>query len=267
MKQAVALARTAKNSPSIYFLLFTISGFTGLIYESIWSHYLKLFLGHAAYAQVLVLSIFMGGMALGAYLSTRFVHRWRNLLMAYAAVEFLIGVFGMLFDPVFRMLLAVSYDAVIPYLGTPFFITTYKWIVATLIIFPQSVLLGTTFPLMSNGVIRRFPKTPGRTLGVLYFTNSIGAAGGVLFGGFYLIGMLGLPGTIMTAGIVNILLAIIVYRIAKGYTEAPYAATLPDPRILRTRSTTHYYRRIYYRYGVVYLRDCLDQNAEHGVGR
>lgn len=34
----------------IYFLLFTLSGFSGLIYESIWSHYLKLFLGHAAYA-------------------------------------------------------------------------------------------------------------------------------------------------------------------------------------------------------------------------
>ena len=47
-------------------VLFTISGFAGLIYESIWSHYLKLFLGHAAYAQSLVLAIFMGGMALGA---------------------------------------------------------------------------------------------------------------------------------------------------------------------------------------------------------
>src|SRR6267143_5385013 len=38
---------------SVFFLLFTVSGFAGLIYESIWSHYLKLFLGHAAYAQTL----------------------------------------------------------------------------------------------------------------------------------------------------------------------------------------------------------------------
>ena len=30
--------------------LFVISGFAGLIYESVWSHYLKLFLGHVAYA-------------------------------------------------------------------------------------------------------------------------------------------------------------------------------------------------------------------------
>ena len=49
------------------FAVFVVSGFTGLIYESIWSHYLKLFLGHAAYAQTLVLAIFMGGMALGSW--------------------------------------------------------------------------------------------------------------------------------------------------------------------------------------------------------
>lgn len=75
---------------------------------------------------------------------------------------------------------------------------------------------------MSNGIIRRFPDTPGRSLGMLYFTNSIGAAVGVLFSGFYLIKSVGLPGTVLTAGIINILLAIIVYGIAKGPAERPY---------------------------------------------
>ena len=56
---------------SIYFTLFAVSGFAGLIYESIWTHYLKLFLGHAAYAQTLVLALFMGGMAIGAWIAGR----------------------------------------------------------------------------------------------------------------------------------------------------------------------------------------------------
>ena len=60
----------------LYFCMFTISGFSGLIYESIWSHYLKLFLGHAAYAQSLVLMRFMGGMAGGAWLASRYSDRW-----------------------------------------------------------------------------------------------------------------------------------------------------------------------------------------------
>lgn len=53
------------------FIIFALSGFSGLIYESIWTHYIKLLLGHAAYAQTLVLSIFMGGMAIGAALTAR----------------------------------------------------------------------------------------------------------------------------------------------------------------------------------------------------
>src|SRR5476649_949834 len=71
--------------------VFVVSGFVGLVYESIWSHYLKLFLGHAAYAQTLVLAIFMGGMALGSWLCSRFSGAWKNLLVGYALAEALIG--------------------------------------------------------------------------------------------------------------------------------------------------------------------------------
>ncbi len=212
-----------RKSSIIFFALFTISGATGLIYESIWSHYLKLFLGHAAYAQALVLTIFMGGMAFGAYLTARLSVKWTNLLLIYALVEILIGCFGVVFNPFFQTVLSISHENIIPSLGTPNLVHIYKWVIGALIILPQSILLGMTFPLMSNGIIRRFPNTPGKTLGILYFTNSIGGAVGVLFSGFYLVKSVGLPGTILTAGISNILLAIIVYGIAKGYTEEPYA--------------------------------------------
>jgi len=74
--------------------VFTLSGFAGLIYESIWSQYLKLFLGHAAYAQTLVLAIFMGGMAIGSLVVGQTSHRIRRLLQTYAVVELVIGVLG-----------------------------------------------------------------------------------------------------------------------------------------------------------------------------
>jgi len=56
-------------------VVFVLSGFCGLIYESIWSHYLKLFVGHAAYAQTVVLVVFIGGMAIGAAIAGRFADR------------------------------------------------------------------------------------------------------------------------------------------------------------------------------------------------
>jgi spermidine synthase/MFS family permease len=195
----------------IYFILFAISGFSGLIYESIWTHYLKLFLGHAAYAQTLVLVIFMGGMALGAWAASRYGNHIRNLLLGYAIVEGIIGLFAVIFHPLFIQIIDFSYLTAIPQLEGASTVTLFKWTLAALLILPQSILLGMTFPLMSAGIIRLFPNTPGHSLAILYFANSLGAAVGVLVSGFVLIGAVGLPGTILTAGLINILLALIVW--------------------------------------------------------
>ena len=180
--------------------VFVVSGFTGLIYESIWSHYLKLFLGHAAYAQTLVLAIFMGGMALGSWAVAHYSARIRQLLWAYVLVEGLIGILGLLFHPSFLAAVNFSFATVIPALPAALLIQAYKWSLGALLILPQSVLLGMTFPLISGGLIRRWPERPGETLATLYFTNSLGAAIGVLVSGFVLISAVGLPGTIRTAG-------------------------------------------------------------------
>src|SRR6516164_7897689 len=190
--------------------VFVVSGFTGLIYESIWSHYLKLFLGHAAYAQTLVLAIFMGGMALGAWLVSRYCVQLRQLLWGYLLVEALIGVLGILFHRVFVASTDFSFATVIPALPAGLAINLYKWSLAALLVLPQSVLLGMTFPLISGGIIRRWPQQPGQTVAVLYFTNSLGAALGVLVSGFVLIGAVGLPGTALTAGLLNVALALAV---------------------------------------------------------
>ena len=57
-------------------------------------------------------------------------------------------------------------------------LTVAKWGIAGALILPQSVLLGMTFPLMSAGVLRLQRGQPGRTLSLLYFANSLGAAVG-----------------------------------------------------------------------------------------
>jgi spermidine synthase len=210
--------------------VFVVSGFTGLIYESIWSHYLKLFLGHAAYAQTLVLAIFMGGMALGSWAVARYSARLRHLLWSYVLVEGLIGLLGVIFHRTFVFASDFSFASVIPALPAGFPIHAYKWSLAALLIFPQSVLLGMTFPLISGGLIRRWPDRPGETLATLYFTNSLGAAIGVLVSGFVLIRVVGLPGTILTAGLLNVALALAVWSVVRRQAEpAPTPPAEPAP--------------------------------------
>ena len=224
--------RWSRSRRGLLLGIFVISGFTGLIYESIWSHYLKLFLGHAAYAQSLVLAIFMGGMALGSWLIARFSLRIRRLLLAYAAVEAAIGVLGLFFHASFIAAYRYSFAAVIPSLPSALWIDAYKWALGSLLIFPQSVLLGMTFPLISGGLIRRWPQRPGETLATLYFANSAGAAVGVLVSGFVLIEAVGLPGTIRTAALLNLALALVVWAAVRGpgepMPEAP-AEPMPEP--------------------------------------
>ncbi|MCP5159877.1 MAG: hypothetical protein H6975_10780 [Gammaproteobacteria bacterium] len=82
---------------------------------------------------------------------------------------------------------------------------------------------------MSAGIIRLYPATPGATLGMLYFTNSLGAAAGVLVSVFVLIPAVGLPGTIMSAGILNVLLALVVWGIAKKRHTPALAEPVSKP--------------------------------------
>src|SRR3954466_13986982 len=75
-----------------FYLVFTASGFAGLIYESIWTQYLKLFLGHAAYAQSLVRDSVMGGMAAGAAWCSSGSAKLANPLLAFVLMEAIVGV-------------------------------------------------------------------------------------------------------------------------------------------------------------------------------
>jgi len=207
--------------------IFVLSGFAGLTYQSIWSHYLGLFLGHAAYAQALVLAIFMGGMATGAAWIAHAGQRWRNLIRAYAIIEAVIGCLGLLFHWIFTSVAALSYDWLIPSLGTPWAIDMARWSVAALLILPQTILLGMTFPLMSGGLIRRFPGREGSLLGSIYFTNSIGAAIGALAAVFVLLPWVGLPGAMVTAGILNFVVAALAWWLARE----------PEPAISKPAAT------------------------------
>jgi predicted membrane-bound spermidine synthase len=217
----------------LLFALFALSGFTGLVYESVWTHYLKLLLGAAAFAQSFVLAVFMGGMALGAWLASRRSARWNNLLAAYALVEGLVGLAALGFHAVFESLAGFSLEQVIPALGSSAAIEAWKHGLCALLIAPQTVLLGMTFPLMAGAILRRHPldagnlPAGGRRIALLYFSNCIGAAAGAIAAAYWLIGWLGMPGTLRFAGLLNVAIALgawVLARVREPQAVAPHAA-------------------------------------------
>ncbi|MGH7679402.1 MAG: fused MFS/spermidine synthase, partial [Gemmatimonadaceae bacterium] len=218
---------------------FLLSGGAALVYESIWSRYLGLLLGHSAFAQVLVLTVFLGGMAVGAALTGWRSERLKAPLLWYAAVEIIVGVVGFVFHDLFGAVSAGLYEHIFPAIGqSPALLASAKSVAAALLILPQSILLGATFPLMSAGVLRWMPQRSGGILGWLYATNSLGAALGVLVAGFYLTPRFGFPGTLAAAAVLNLsagALAIAVHALMRGAATADgrpattaAAATLPE---------------------------------------
>src|SRR6476659_5544418 len=214
--------------------IFVLSGAAGLIYESIWTRYLGLFVGHDAYAQILVLVIVLGVMSLGAMAVSRRSERLRHPLYGYVAVEFAVGCLGLVLHDLYQVATGWAYASVFPSLAGSWGLTAAKWTIAGALILPQSVLLGMTFPLMSAGVLRLVPGRPGRTLALLYFANSLGAAVGVLVAGFYLVDAAGLPGTLAAAAALNLAVAaatmgaIVVGRSRAPAAQAP-AVLPPEP--------------------------------------
>jgi spermidine synthase len=191
----------------VLYVAFVLSGAAGLIYESIWTRYLGLFVGHDAYAQIIVLVIFLGGMSVGAMGISRWSERLKDPLYGYVAIEFAVGCIGLFFHEIFQGVTGWVYQGVYPALAGSWTLTAAKWAVAGGLILPQSILLGMTFPLMSAGVLRLRASHSGRTLSLLYFSNSLGASVGVLVAGFYLVELAGLPGTLLSAAMLNLFVA------------------------------------------------------------
>jgi predicted membrane-bound spermidine synthase len=215
--------------PALYALFF-LSGAAGLMYESIWTRYLALLVGHSAYAQILVLTIFLGGMAVGAFIVGRYTERLRSPLIWYAGVEAGVGILGLLFHPTFRAVSAAAYDSLFPALvSSPGAQFALKWLLAAILILPQSILLGATFPLMSAGILRRWRFRPGAVLSWLYASNSLGAAVGVLLAGFYLVSRFDFPGTLAFAAALNFAVAVTTLVLVRRWKNSP---TLQQPASL-----------------------------------
>src|SRR6476469_8907499 len=125
-------------------LLFVLSGAAGLIYESVWTRYISLLVGHSAYAQVIVLVIFLGGMAIGSLVVGRWSERIRAPLLWYAIVESAIALIAVVFHPAFVGITTLAYESWLPRLTAGAPVTAATWTLAALLILPQSILLGAT---------------------------------------------------------------------------------------------------------------------------
>ena len=154
------------------FLLFVLSGFTGLLYEVLWLKELGLLFGSGAHATATTLAVFFLGIATGSYVWGTYAPRFTNCLVAYGILEIVVGITGLLYfklldfyhwiyEPLYELT-----DGSLPWL------ITSKFVLALGILFPAAFAMGGTFPLMGQYLIRH-DRSLGKTGTLLYALNTI----------------------------------------------------------------------------------------------
>src|SRR5436190_22633526 len=86
----------------LLYLIFFLSGATGLVYEVIWVRLTGLVFGNTSHAISIVLGAFMAGLALGSWKLGQSADRTGNPLRMYGILEIGIGLSAALVPLIFR---------------------------------------------------------------------------------------------------------------------------------------------------------------------
>ncbi|MCS5635568.1 MAG: fused MFS/spermidine synthase, partial [Myxococcota bacterium] len=198
-----------------------------LVYEVVWMRWLALTFGVSTYAVSTVLATFMAGLAAGSYYFGGWIDRRRNPLMAYAVLELFIGVYALAVPGLFGVMRSFFVELHRLDLSSVEFALA-RALLAGLLLLPPTVLMGGTFPILVRFFVRH-RREVGRSAGLLYFLNTLGATLGTLAAGFYFIEHLGLRQSNTLAASINFAVAAAAGLLAWTLRGAGPVASHADP--------------------------------------
>lgn len=228
------------TSPKIIYLLFFFSGAAGLIYEIVWGRLLVLIFGSTTNSIVAVISAFLGGLAIGSLIAGQIADRLsaQRLIKTYSYLEIGIGLSAaatLILLEIIKSTYALFSD------GSQVTLTllAIKFTLTILVLSIPTMLMGATLPILVS-----FAKIQNRSLGksvsLLYATNTLGGVVGVLISAFVLIELFGLQSSLMIAVVVNFLIGLVAFfihardakaKIQKG-TNLQLAKIISRPRLI-----------------------------------
>ena len=199
----------------VLFLLFLLSGFSGLVYQVVWVRMAFASFGIIIQVLSVVLSVFMLGLSLGAWAGGRSVNglvrkTGCSALWFYAGTEFLIGIGAFAVPALFsigqKLLLSAGETDSTRYL----FLSALALGVSIL---PWCVFMGATFPFMM-AFVRQKDHRNAESFSFLYVANVLGAMAGTVLSAVVLVELLGLRHTLWAAAVSNFTAATIAALLA-----------------------------------------------------
>ncbi len=220
------------------FLAFFLSGASSLVFQMIWSRSLHHVFGSSSVAISSVVSVFMAGLALGAFLFGRIADRMARPLRAYAFAELGVAAFGLLVPVLldaegplaaFNSALRARFDPAHGEASVAFMLARFAVILPVLLL--PTTLMGGTLPLLARHFVldSEDDAHASARVGALYATNTAGAVLGVFLAGFVLLPSIGVNATHNVALGCNVVLGIFALILGR----APRERSAPVARVER----------------------------------
>jgi spermidine synthase len=205
-------------------VIFFASGFPALVYQLVWQRALFAIYGINVESVTVVVTAFMLGLGLGS-LAGGVISRIRRLplLFSFATIELGIGVFGYfsleLFDAVGQATLTAS--------------APVTALLTFLLVLAPTLLMGATLPLLTAHLVAH-TRNVGRSVGLLYFVNTLGSALACFCVALFLMRWMGMHGAVSVAVLLNLAVAsgavVLDLALRKREQAQTVAADVAKPR-------------------------------------
>ena len=194
--------------------LFFFSGAFALVYEVSWVRAITLEFGSTTLAVSTVLTVFMGGLALGAWLIGSRIDTSQRPLTIYGYLELALAGYTLATPLLFKFLLPAFSQLVYGFSDSFFALVLTRFLAASVLLLLPTMLMGATLPVLSRFWAMRKTDS-GKWAGILYGINTIGAFVGTALGGFMLLPNLGLSRTLYVVASCNIVLGLIAFAVGR----------------------------------------------------
>ena len=182
---------------TLLYPVFFLSGLAAILYQLVWQRSLFTLYGTSSESVTVIVTAFMLGLGLGGLAGGWLSERPRVPLAAVLGlVELAIGLFGLVSLPFFRWVASWTSKAT----GLGVGLSALGAVVI------PTLLMGATLPLLVAHRVKESGNV-GRSVGELYFVNTLGSAAGALVAALFLMGALGQSRSVMVAAGVNLAVA------------------------------------------------------------
>jgi spermidine synthase len=222
-----AESATGRSRATLLLPVFFLSGFSALVYQTIWQRVLTLFSGADALAVTLIVAAFMAGLGCGSLAGARWADHLslRRRFLVFALAELAVGIFAWLSLPLY-------YDVLYLHLGTRTLPQGLIGLLLFVTLLWPTFFMGLSLPLLAR-TIGPTGKTPEDWVGQLYGFNTLGAAVGALVSVWYLARRFGFETSLHVAAVLNLVCALVALALARGVPEqagaAPQVPSSPGP--------------------------------------